>query len=287
MPQPPTPSTKLLIHGTRPDPKRQHPVLDLAHWEGEFPLGAERRDGGWIDTPGKLARREQSLRLAASKGTLGPSVPSDIFVWADTALHDKPWLTRIGGTPWREKGKPWPKGNGGIPLVFLGQICFADSQDMLPCKLPGDVALIFGSAAKGWISLVNGSALEWSSLKLKTPEDGLGGVPWNGELPYAYQGVIHRTVQHTDGDAAEKAFVAAGWKDGGSGIQSVQATSIGTYADLPQGWPFEKGDGCTLIATLSSFYFGGKWPLCDVPRGPQRVSADGAESDFWNRDALK
>jgi hypothetical protein len=85
---------------------RQHPVLDIGYWERQFPLTDKDGDmGEWIDDPSGLARREQAIRQAKTKGSLGPSVPAEVFVWADTDLPDLPWPTRIGGTPWRPKGK--------------------------------------------------------------------------------------------------------------------------------------------------------------------------------------
>lgn len=269
---------KTRIHGTKNVAKKHHPVLDLAYWKSKFPLGRERPERYWVDTPGGVARVEQGRELAKAQGRLGPKVPSDVFVWSLTRNPDAPWLTRIGGKPWRKKGKPWPTDAKGIPLAFLGQICFADSMDLLPFKLPGEVALIFGTNRGGWISLFEGSALEWSPLKIKEKEkDRLGfDVPWTGELPFQYHGVVHRTVQYTNHEAVRPAFEAAGYKGGGYGVRSMQATSIGTYADLPQGWPFEEGDGHTLVAALSSFYFRGKWPLCDVPAPHQAANEDGS-----------
>lgn len=273
------------IHGTRSSRRHQHPVFDLRYWEGLYPLKpTDRGEGGWIDGPIELAKREQAIRLAKTKGRLGPSVPADVFVWADQTLDDKPWLTRLGGVPWREAGKRWPCDEHGVPLIFLGQICFADSRDILPCELPGDVALIFGKASRGWIGLPPRGHLEWSPLTLKTPAS-MSSIPWSGELPFSYQGVRHRTVQYTDHEIAEKAFKAVGYTEGGWNVHSVQATSIGTYASLPQGWPFEEGDGNTLIATLSSFYFRGDWPLCDIPQCLQRVDADGTRSSLWTDSA--
>lgn len=273
------------IHGTKGVRSRQHPVLDIRYWEREFPLADDdRREGDWIDSPGELARREQAVRLAKARRRLGPSVPADVFAWADSQVYDRPWLTRIGGKPWRRKGKPWPKDENGVPLTFLGQICFVDSADILPCKLPGDVALIFGHYRRGWASIVDSCALEWSPLKIKTPQDGMG-IPWTGELPFCYQGVIHRTVQYTDWDAAKPAFKSIGYKKGGHGQCSIQITSIGTYASLPQGWPFMEGDGNTLIATLSSYYFRGKWPLCDIPSCLQVAYGDGRVEDMMFDDA--
>lgn len=273
----------LNLHGATEIPGRQHPVLDIRDWETEFPLkDDDREEGGWIEHPGELARREQALRRAKGRGDLGPCVPADVFVWADTQLRDLPWLTRIGGTPWRPKDKPWPRDSNGVPLAFLGQICFADSVDILPCKLPGDVALLFGTHSRGYVSITDGSSLEWSPLKIEKPEDGFG-VPWTVELPYAYQGVIHRTVQYTDWKAAEPAFKSLGYKEGGWGLYSIQATSIGAYARLPQGWPFDEGE--SLIATLSSFYFRGKWPLCDIPDSLQKAYRDGRRDNILSNNA--
>lgn len=264
------------IHGTKRVRGRQHPVFDARLWEEKFPLKAsDHREIELVDCPADLTKREQAIRRAKAKGDLGPSVDIDAFVWAETKIHDMPWLTRIGGRPWRPKGKPWPRDKNNIPLAFLGQICFVDSKDILPCKLPGEVALIFGTYRRGWVSIPDNSALEWSPLKIKNPEDGIG-MPWTGELPFCYQGVRHRTVQYTDSDAAEPAFKAAGYKNGGWGVQSIQATSIGTYAQLPQG-PCDEGE---LIATLSSFSFRGKWPLCDIPSCLRKAYGDGRRGDL-------
>jgi hypothetical protein len=275
------------IHGTLTDPSKQHPVFDLRHWETVFPLVIERFSDPHVDCPMSLARREQLLRLASSKIDLGPSTPADLFVWSDESTEEKPWLTRIGGRPWREKGKAWPRDEDGAPFVFLGQICFADSADILPFELPGEVALIFGRALGTWISADPG-VLEWSRLEIDEPEDGLGdNVPWNTELPYKYHGVIHRTAQYARSDRSDEVFKQLGHKDGGWGIVRCQATSIGQRANLPQGWPFQEGDGNTLVGVLSSYYFSsGDWPLCDVPRGIQGVTGDGQERQMYNLSAL-
>lgn len=278
----------IIPHGTIEDPSRKHPVFDLRQWEGEFPLGEKPSPSHQIDSPGELATREQALRLARTRGELGNAIPTDVFVWADWCPDAKPWLTRIGGIPWREKGKPWPLDDNGIPLVFLAQICFVDSADILPCKLPGDVALIFGSNHRGSISLVDGASLEWSTIDLAKPEDGMGGsLPWNGELPYEYHGVLHRTMQYPDESAAFPVFKTLGWEEEYNDLIELQGTCIARHASLPQGWPFQPGDGNTLIATLGSFYFKGRWPLCDVPAAPKRVSGNGREHELWNNNALQ
>lgn len=258
-------------HGTQRKRGKQHPVFDLPFWETKFPLDPAWRPGQSIESPGSLARWEQTMRYVRTKGTLGPSVPCDLFVWQHSRNAEKPWLTRIGGTPWRPERKPWPKGEDGVPLVFLGQICFVDSRDILPRKLPGDVVLFFGTYTAGWAVP---EMVEWSPLAIKEPATGLN-TPWTGELPFEYHGVIHRTRQYTDPDAAMPAFTAAGLQDSAWLLHAVQATLIGAYASLPQGWILPEEE--QLICVLSSFSWQHQWPLCDVPRGLSCVRADGSE----------
>lgn len=265
------------IHGAQPTRRHHHPLLDIKHWSEPSLLAGNSWDGAWIDGPVDLAAREKAIRKAQSKGDPGPFVPSDVFVWADTLVTEKPWLTRIGGRPWREKKKPWPKDRRGVPLHFLGQICFTDSMDILPCKLPGDVALIFGRWEDCCVSTYEDSALEWSPIKLREPLDWSPG--WSMTLPFCRQGVIHRTIQYSSWQTAESTFKAAGFEDGGWGIHSIQATSIGAYACLPQGWPFDTKTGGTLIASLSSSYLRDHWPLCDLERSLVEIDAKGRASD--------
>lgn len=273
------------IHGTVDDPKREHPVLDIRHWENALPpkLRPYGFSPGDVDKPGGVVLMEWARREAKKKGDIGPSVPADIFVWSTTHDNKRPWLTRIGGTPWRPKDKPWPTGNDGRPLVFLGQICFADSRDLFSFKLPGQVALIYGAFDDGYSWLNDGSALEWSPLKIKDPMR-YADPPWGCHLPVEYQGVIHRTVQYMDWRSYDEHFKACGWKSGGYHIGSVQATSIGKFCSLPQGWPFEEGDGNELVCTLSSFGWYGEdgWPCVDIPMSPRAVNHKGEDTSSSN-----
>lgn len=268
------------IHGAKKSGRFQHLVFDREHWERLFALEQGQHPSlGWIDSPGDLALREQAIRVALAHGDLGATTSADVFVWAESVGGDSPWLTRIGGVPWRPKERAWPKDPDGVPLTFLGQINFGDSKHLVPFELPGEVALIFGTASSGWISIDRGSALEWSPQVLTDPCT-LSDIPWTGALPFEYHGVLHRTEQYTDWEKSVEVFQRTGDKRGGSGLAAMQVTQIGTYADLPQDWPFEEGDGNTLIAVLSSFYFRGRWPLCDVPRCLQRVRSDGSAYDM-------
>lgn len=273
-------------HGTRLEKGKSHPVFDLESWKAKCPIGNWRRSPGWIDSPRELGRVEQARELARAKGDLGPSVPCDVFVWNFSGGYEPKPTTQIGGIPWRSVKKDWPTDSKGNPLQFIGQISFADSKDLLPHKLPGEVALIFSRWDRGSVwAEEDDYVLEWSKEKIRKPF-----TSWQVEpgmlLPFCYEGVIHRTVQYTSHKVYDEPFVQAGWKDGGWAIASCQATSISTYASLPQGWPYEEGDGNTLIATLSSFYFSGDWPLCNIRQPMIYSRSDGSEYESTSTNAL-
>lgn len=152
-----------------------HGRLDLSRWISEFPLSglrAEARDfvirrrqelpkqyaddaavaahiqlmyPKWqiVVGPAAVAINEQ-LRQEAVVGGEVPStrVPTDLAVWARGELAERA-VTKIGGLPYRPAGLPWPIGDTGRPLRFVGQLSFVDSRDIVP-SLPGDVLLVFG-----------------------------------------------------------------------------------------------------------------------------------------------
>jgi len=147
-------------------------------------------------------------------------------------------------------------------------------MDVVAGRLPGKAVLFFGRYRGGWV-YDDPVVIEWSPLKIKKPAD-IYSTAWNARLPFELQGVLHRTVQYTDRDGYENAFRRAGFGHGGWDIASIQATSIGTYGNLPQTWPFRDDDRTSLVCTLSSFYCWGEWPLSDLPHGPMTSSADGS-----------
>lgn len=279
------------IHGARSIEPSRHAVLDLAFWHGECPLGDERDRIHFVNGPGDIARAEEARALAKKFGPLGQAVPVDMFVWAEGENGASPWLTHLGGVPWREQDRPWPLDHEKKPLTFLGQICLVDSHDLLAVpanELPGEVLLFFGEYDSLGYFGTDDPHIEWSPLTLKNPVKRYS-APRRSLLPFAYQGVRHRTVQYRDHEVFDPAFAKAGFKHGGWGTASVQATMIGAYSSLPQGWPFDPGDERRLIACLSSFYFRRRWPLCNVATGDLVISADGEPgySSGWDGLSLK
>jgi hypothetical protein len=152
-----------------------HDRLDIARWISEFPLPRLRDEArdfvlqrrqrlpqeyaddkavddhirimnpkwGIVVGPAAVAVNEQ-LRAEALVAGKGPArrTPTDVVVWAKGEAPDRS-TTKIGGLPHRPSGVPWPAGEGGRPIRFIGQLCFADSRDLVPA-LPGDVLLVFG-----------------------------------------------------------------------------------------------------------------------------------------------
>ncbi|MEM6392834.1 MAG: DUF1963 domain-containing protein [Planctomycetota bacterium] len=253
-----------------------HPYIDLAHWVTEFPLEESRPQVWSCCGPGDIAIVEQARELVLGKAPLDLSVPVDIFTWCMHTTDVKPWVTKIGGVPYRDQKRPWPTDSDGVPLHFLGQICLADSQDIIPFNTPGDVLLIFGRWCPNWVSPGKNQNfhIEWSSAGHETSSRHVGND--FGELPFAYQGVIFRTRQLLPNESHESAYQRYGWEEGCFQIANHCGTQIGAYADLPQGWPFTEGDGNELLCCLNSFHFKAKWPLCDVPSGLKKVRADGS-----------
>lgn len=271
----------------RPKP-RFHPVFDIEDWIRRFPLSTfERTDvprrydnnpdvdrwkarGTDVDGPLDLVCMEQVRRRAAADHDLGKTVPVDLFLWSIQSCNryaddKRPWLTRIGGTPWRPARKKWPTDTKDAPLAFIGQISFADSADLFDFDLPGEILLIFAKYDLGDMLDWDGLHLEWSPREIKQPLPG-EDCPLGCLLPFRLDGFIHRTVNYPD---AMQVFRSLG-HDYPYYINELQATTIGARASIPQGWPFDEGDGNTLVAVLNGVTPATRWPFLncetlDVP----------------------
>jgi len=131
----------------------QHEELAIDKWIARFPLAAARAEGPEIEAefitgPRSIALLEQLRAEAFGPESIGDRVPTDVFIWSltDPGQRDR---TQIGGTPYRSRSKPWPLDAIGQPRQFLAQVCFADSHDLFPMPLPGDMLLIF-TAVEEW-----------------------------------------------------------------------------------------------------------------------------------------
>jgi hypothetical protein len=124
-----------------------HEIFDIDEWRKKLPLeliyasDPELFSGSWSITSlaqlrAPLATREQ---LPVFRDT--PSVPTDIFVFGlgEPAI---PYLTKVGGVPFRPANKPWAE-HEGRKMTFLAQFCFSDSLDLFSFSLPGNLLEIF------------------------------------------------------------------------------------------------------------------------------------------------
>lgn len=162
-----------------------HERLDIEYWKSFFSLPRLRQEAivqkqrppeaYSITGPYDIAVLEQLQEEAFATLPGIEREPTDIFVW-NRGEPEQRAVTKIGGLPYRQAGKPWPVASSDTPMNFVAQFCFADSRDIIP-TLPGDILLIFAEARKwgrgpGDYDLLLGNsygsdsevAFEWVSL---------------------------------------------------------------------------------------------------------------------------
>lgn len=272
-----------------------HSKLSINRWKKEFPLSAfERQDGPrrfsttkpddpldlWkargriISSPADLAIAEQVRERVASVRNLGMAVPVDIFLWA-VGTPRRPYLTKIGGVPHRPTSKPWPQSDDGMPMTFVCQICFLDSRDIVPQKLPGDIMLIFFKDAESHFGKPEHIHVEWSHSQLAEPISLNGCPPPSFSVP-KLAGVIHRTCEYPE---AGNAFASLGhyqdWL-----FATTQSTKIGRATWFIQNDPRRKGE--ILLATFNSLQPEKKWPFTNREALPPGTNPDGGMHGFGN-----
>lgn len=243
-----------------------HPEVDIEEWIARFPLadfekqegprkysGSEPDDpidlwkacGPIISYPSDLAVLEQVRRRVSQRRDLGRRVPTDMMVYA-LGEAPRPYLTKVGGVPYRPAGAPWPCSEDRRPYVFVAQFCFADSNDILPSSLPGDVMLVFGLDDEwhvGWHA--DSVRIEWYDLDISRPVAPAECPEPQFHVPCLHC-VRHRTFDYPD---AEDVFYNEGHDDFWLFARS-QATRIGGTTWFIQGDQRE-GDE-TLLCTLNS-----------------------------------
>ena len=202
-----------------------HDRLDIAHWISEFPLSRLRADArdfvlkrrqklpdeyvdekaverhiqlmrpkwGIVVGPGAVAINEQ-LRAEplATKDHKGKRYPTDVVVWAKGESSNRA-LTKVGGLPYRPAGLPWPVDEIGNPLRFIAQLCFVDSQELVP-KPPGDLLLIFGDD-DALVGEPDRLVFEWWPL---APTQLISEVPARDDALAPFYALLHRTDDWED-----------------------------------------------------------------------------------------
>lgn len=133
-----------------------HTTIDEQRWVREFTLEEEFRaldtqnanyhryyQPEYVVSPKDLAL---TLQMRERAGMPVPPLTAVDVLLPAAGEPKRPEASKIGGTPYRGS-RPWPRDRFGKPMQFFGQLCFADSKDILAMEvvasLPGDVLLIF------------------------------------------------------------------------------------------------------------------------------------------------
>lgn len=260
-----------------------HPKVDLAYWSKIFPLETFERTSGprkfattksgdpldlWkprgeiITSPAHLCQVELVRKQYTQSRDLGPSVPVDIFLWSIDP-PEKPFLTKLGGTPHRESTKPWPS-KDGKPCTFVAQFCFADSRDILSRNLPGDVLLVFFKDAN---SLYDDSIhIEWSEIELDSPLNAIECPSPEFAVPQL-SGHIYRSNEYPE---SWEVFEQAGHYQYYL-FPTTQSTKIGRETFFTQNDPRRPGEEflCALNSVHPTTYpSGAKWPFIGLETLP-------------------
>ena len=143
--------------------------------------------------PMGIVMQELMVTLLKEKIELGRGVPMDYVVWRKTP-HEFPWLSRIGGTPWRDRSLPWPRSQQGDDYTFVGQFNLSETTGAYSYDLSGDLVLIFFA-----FSEFGDVVLEWSTKELANPLSKQDCPPAGFHVPELFA-ELHRTLEYPDFD---------------------------------------------------------------------------------------
>ncbi len=274
-----------------------HPVFEFSKWSKIFPLESfERRKGLrrfpstppddpldlWkatgeiITSPAHLCKVELVRQRVRAEHDLGRAVPVDIFIWR-YGPPDKPYLTKIGGVPHREKSVPWPRGPDGKPYTFVAQFCFLDSKDIVSSKLPNDVMLVFFRHPDACFTDRGDVHIEWSAKSLRDPATKQSCPPPGFPVP-ELAGEIYRTNEYPN---SVDVFRQLGHYRSYL-LASTQSTKIGRETFVIQGDP--RNEDQEFFCALSSIQPSGQWPFTNMERLPEIPLSERMSNEHfgWN-----
>jgi hypothetical protein len=179
----------MIVQGSQ----KLHPELDFAAARHVFEAGArEALSGELITSPYDLFSVEKLRDVHGLRA--GKAFPADLFVFGkgESPRRD---ATKVGGIPYWPADRPWPTGFEGSPLFFLAQFNFADSRDLFPTPLPGDVLLLLVEDPEDY--------LEPDLIQFEWLPSGLPPVSHFDESLMAttagpFYGAIHRSADYPD-----------------------------------------------------------------------------------------
>ena len=143
-----------------------------------------------------IVMQELMVRLLKDKIQLGRGVPMDYLVWRKTP-HEFPWLSRIGGMPWRDRSLPWPRSQKGDDYTFVGQFNLSDTTGTYSYDFSGDLVLIFFAFNEAMYGGEGDIILEWSTKELANPLSKQDCPPAGFPVPELFA-ELHRTLEYPD-----------------------------------------------------------------------------------------
>ncbi len=168
--------------------------FDLSFFQQRFssrPTVGDRTKLSYICSPPSLVDLEYYRALLQEDLAGRERYPCDVFAWAKGPAPDRD-QTLLGGLPYRPAKMPWPLDRQSQPMLFLGQVRFVESRDIVP-DLPGDLLLLFVDQVEtpgDWTK--ESFMVEWHDLGLRglaRAED----VPIQSRRIPNWYGVRHRT----------------------------------------------------------------------------------------------
>jgi hypothetical protein len=178
--------------------QKLHPELDFAAARRVFEAAAHGAlTGQLITSPYDVFSVEELRDVHGLRE--GKALPADLLVFGKGESPRRE-ATKVGGIPYWPADRPWPTDDEGAPLFFLAQFNFADSRDLFPTSLPGDVLLLLVEDPEDYLEpdLIQ---FEWLTLGLPpvSPFDESQMATTAGP----FYGVIHRSADYPD--ATERA----------------------------------------------------------------------------------
>jgi len=246
-----------------------HPRVDIEHWLNVyswFASGFSDHGGDCVPasiSPLQLAYNESLRRRLLEKypGLRRYAKPTDVFIW-NVRPTPEPFLTRVGGVPYRPRSLPWPHTAKGTPFSFLAQYCFLDSKDLFPFDLPGDVLLVFWVNKPGarWFHCdPRYFHFEWHRVPIASPVCNRTSLSRASFRPPELYGSIFRSF-----DVPQRVAYRELKAENRRNLFTYHATKIGGAQRIIQN-PFVK-KGETFLCDLNSISPSSAWPFIDVEK---------------------
>lgn len=139
-------------------------LYDMQEWRARYEMLAlaGRCDYQTAKGPVRAAAVEVEREGRPEIFESSPTLSTDAFEFAlgEPSRGD---VTKIGGTPWREVGSPWPVTSQGRPMHFLFQVRLAEVRDLIG-ETPGDLCFFFVDGPK-----FEEYYVAWGPLHVTTP----------------------------------------------------------------------------------------------------------------------